>query len=217
MEQLIRALDPRIWFAGYFITSNYADTDFAVVACSLILSGKRAFEDVMTNPAGLASRKIPKGVPVAKVRTLFSEPHNKKTGKKLLLKRDFRARFAAAKALFVRETVGIRRTTGVYEELKSQFWNRQDAQRGSAQAFERLRPIAEPLAENGHPGAQLYLGCVYWLGKGTPKDIDKAIRYEGRGANMDLCEAHRWLAKAAANGSEPAKEKLAKMALNGAA
>ena len=86
-----------------------------------------------------------------------------------------------------------------------------------AAALRELRP----LAEQGDPGAQFYLGLLYENGDGVPRDFVKARQwYEkaaiqgeakaqfylgmqsayGEGGPMDLVQAHMWYSLAAGNG-----------------
>jgi len=87
-----------------------------------------------------------------------------------------------------------------------------------AAALRELRP----LAEQGDPGAQFYLGLLYENGDGVPRDFVKARQwYEkaaaqgeakaqfylgmqsayGEGGPMDLVQAHMWYSLAAGNGN----------------
>jgi len=87
-----------------------------------------------------------------------------------------------------------------------------------ATALRELRP----LAEQGDPAAQFYLGLLYENGDGVPRDFVKARQwYEkaaaqgeakaqfylgmqsayGEGGPMDLVQAHMWYSLAAGNGN----------------
>ena len=87
-----------------------------------------------------------------------------------------------------------------------------------ATALRELRP----LAEQGDPGAQFYLGLHYENGDGVPRDFAKAREWYqkaaaqgeakaqfylgmqsayGEGGPMDLVQAHMWYSLAAENGN----------------
>ena len=93
-----------------------------------------------------------------------------------------------------------------------------------------------PLAEQGHPGAQLALGLMYDNGWGVPEERSEAARwfraaalqgdamaqahlarlyFEGLGVGQDYTEAYAWISTAAVQGYVGAEEKrqalLAKM------
>jgi S1-C subfamily serine protease len=82
-------------------------------------------------------------------------------------------------------------------------------------------------AEQGHAGAQLILGVMYYNGKGVPQDYKEAVRwftrsaeqgnaeaqayvsrmyYYGQGVPEDYVQAYKWCNLAAARGFESAKE-----------
>ena len=46
-----------------------------------------------------------------------------------------------------------------------------------------------PLAEAGEPRSQFYLGHMYRLGRGVPKDVNEAIRWYRSAANQGYAEA----------------------------
>jgi len=90
-----------------------------------------------------------------------------------------------------------------------------------------------PLAEQGHAGAQYYLGVMYEMGLGVPQDEAEAVRWirlaaefgfadaqnhlgamyaRGVGMPKDLVMAHMWSEIASANGSEEGRENSEKAA-----
>ncbi len=93
----------------------------------------------------------------------------------------------------------------------------------------------EPLAEQGHPGAQFNLGVMYLHGRGVERSLGKAIELfrkaaaqdhagamnnigrllvEGKGVKQDFAEAVRWFRKAAKKNTI-ARNNLAQMYLTG--
>ena len=87
--------------------------------------------------------------------------------------------------------------------------------------------IFKPLAEKGHPVAQLTLGKMYYFGQGVPQDYKEAVKWYrlaaeqgyadaqsflgvmcffGKGVVQDYVTAHKWANLAAANGIEKAME-----------
>ena len=50
-----------------------------------------------------------------------------------------------------------------------------------AMAFREL----QPLAQQGHAGAQFYLGLMYSYGRGVPQDYRQAVQWSRRAAEQD--------------------------------
>jgi hypothetical protein len=84
-----------------------------------------------------------------------------------------------------------------------------------------------PLAEQGHTGAQYFLGDLYFYGHGVPQDYAEAAHWfrkaaeqgdagaqsqigflyvVGRGVSQDYMQAHMWLNLAATQGHENARK-----------
>ena len=99
-----------------------------------------------------------------------------------------------------------------------------------ATALKELRP----LAEQGDPKAQRYLGWLYQYGKGVEKDPRKAVKWyraaarqgdaqaqnemgqayiwgEERGVRWDPAQAEEWFLKAAKQGNQQAQASLGKI------
>jgi TPR repeat protein len=97
-----------------------------------------------------------------------------------------------------------------------------------ATALKELRP----LAEQGHAGAQFYLGVMYENGRGVPQDYKEAAKWfhkaaeqgdadaqnnlgvmyaEGQGVPQDYTEAAKWFRKAAEQGYAGAQNNLGVM------
>jgi TPR repeat protein len=116
----------------------------------------------------------------------------------------------------------------------------QDYQKGlaAAQRDDHATALNEflPLAEQGHAGAQYYLGVMYLLGKGVPQDDVEAAKWSrkaaeqgdsraqsnlgamhqrGRGAPQDNTEAVKWYRKAAQQGHTTAQFNLGVMYVRG--
>ncbi len=93
-----------------------------------------------------------------------------------------------------------------------------------------------PLAEQGHGGAQNYLGELYAEGKGVPQDYTEAMKWyrlaaaqgdaaaqyflgvryaEGTGVPQDFQEAVRWFREAADQGNAAARNNLGQMYYQG--
>ncbi len=93
-----------------------------------------------------------------------------------------------------------------------------------------------PLAEQGHAGAQNYLGELYAEGKGVPQDYTEAMKWyrlaaaqgdgaaqyflgvrydEGTGVPQDFQEAVRWFREAADQGNAAARNNLGQMYYQG--
>ena len=101
-----------------------------------------------------------------------------------------------------------------------------------AQAIEIFRP----LAAQGNPGAQAYLGLMYVSGEGVTQDYQEAVKWSrlaaaqenagaqfnlgwmyehGRGVTQDHQEALKWYRLAAAQGDAPAQTNIGVMYHNG--
>ncbi len=57
--------------------------------------------------------------------------------------------------------------------------------------YETAFSLWKPLAENGDAEAQNYLGIVYYLGMGAPKDYKKSLEWYGRAAKAGNADAQR--------------------------
>lgn len=71
---------------------------------------------------------------------------------------------------------------------------REGALRFQAGAFAEAVEIWRPLADSGHPGAQLNMGQAYRLGRGVDADMTEATRYYKLSADQGHDEAQRLLA-----------------------
>jgi len=92
-------------------------------------------------------------------------------------------------------------------------------------AFQELKPIAE----QGNPNAQFFLGVMYGMGQGVPQDYAESLMWfrnaaeqdnpnaqaclgimysQGRGVKQDYAEAVKWYRKAAEQGNANAQNNL---------
>lgn len=95
--------------------------------------------------------------------------------------------------------------------------------------YDTARELFLPLAEGGDVQAQNYLGVIYYLGLGVPRDYTEAVRWfglaalaghpgaqrnlgtmyqQGLGVPKDLLRAHAWFSLAAVQGHEVAVQHL---------
>ena len=119
-----------------------------------------------------------------------------------------------------------------FDDLKNRFWNSELANARQGELFQKFLPIHERLAEDGIAPSQLYLGCLYWLGKRVPKDMSKAVRYmraaayqnvalaqacmgvfflKGEGVEQDYRSAADWFRQAANQGDAHAQRELGQL------
>ncbi|OEU75489.1 MAG: hypothetical protein BA874_00040 [Desulfuromonadales bacterium C00003068] len=102
--------------------------------------------------------------------------------------------------------------------------------------FEKALKIFMPMAEQGDPVAQAYLGEMYEIGEGIKEDAAQAFKWfrkaaeqgygkaqynlgllylSGKGVKRDAEEGAKWIHKAAEQGHDMARSKLGDMPLDG--
>ncbi len=233
-EKAMQAYRPELWYAAKIVTSNFDDSNFFVLACFLVLSGRKTFEAVLVSPELLGKLTLPKGVPLEIVRDFPREIYFQQTGQKLKLPRwlensraDVKVRFQE----FVRQLPELK-ASPPFQQLKTQFWKPEIAEKNQVETVLKFLPIHERFAEDGHAPSQMYLGCLYWLGKSVPKNMDKAVRYfrsaayqnvplaqaclgaiyfQGDGVALDYRTAADWYRQAADQGDPHAQRELGQL------
>jgi TPR repeat protein len=79
-------------------------------------------------------------------------------------------------------------------------WFNKAAEQGNGNALAWLQQSAEA----GHSDAQFYLGGMYENGRGVPKDLDQALRWNRKAAEQGHVGATKWIIQAADQGNTDA-------------
>ncbi|HAO78005.1 MAG TPA: hypothetical protein DCQ92_03315 [Verrucomicrobia subdivision 3 bacterium] len=74
---------PELWYAAKIITSNFAETSFAVLQHFIVLRGREDFLKILSSPENLAAHTLPKNVDREVVRNTCRKVYTEKTGKPL--------------------------------------------------------------------------------------------------------------------------------------